>query len=123
MHLLTEAPGIVERCGGKHRPRRRCSWHRLLYEAADQFGLEAQLFRVGDVLPGAAPTHAEVLAACRHAMWRSTEDLDERRGALPRHVQRCEDSFARNRQRDRNGAATVTSDAVAGRIQVIDVEK
>ena len=91
-------------------------------ETADDAGLQAQLLGIRDVLPGTSAAHAEVRAAWTDTMRRRAHDLEERRRALPRPVQRHEDSFAWNREGNGDDLAAMTRHSVAGGVEVLDVE-
>ena len=76
------------------------------------------------MLPGAAAAHAEVGAARSDAMRRrrtmSMREAVARRSARP---ERHADALAGNRERNGDGLTAMTGDAVAGGIEVFDVEK
>src|SRR5262245_9548006 len=64
--LLSEAPRVA--AGGTRRTRSRCLWNFGPHKAIDESRLEAELFGIRDVLPGATTAVAKVPALRRHAV-------------------------------------------------------
>ena len=98
----------------------------------DQFRFEPKLFGICDVLPGAPAARpdtrfgidAEVAAAGDRSMWRSAENLDERRDRLAAAAFDDADLNALAGDGEGNGqrAATVGCDAVTVGREGVDVD-
>src|SRR5262245_7939888 len=90
--------------------------------------LQPQLFGIRDVLPGASATRrlttrGKVTAARYHTMWRGAEYLDQRgRDAVSRTIEMNAHALARNRERHRHWFTPDPTDAVARRIEIVDLD-
>src|SRR5688572_11983626 len=119
MDLLPVTPRCIQRRGGDRLARRWRPPTRIANEPGDERRLEAQLFGIGDVLPGTAAAGPEMRTSGHDPVRRRLKDLDERRGhrRAMATIRDHADAFAGNGVGNRQRPAAVNRNAVAPRVQ------
>jgi len=130
MGLLSVSPRRIERCSRDGGMSRRRTANRLADQTGDKRRFEAQLFGIGDVLPG-APSAARGCRALSQAKMR-TARIDAMRRSL-QQFRDCADeaavvdtahadahTLAGNGERNGDHLTPIAGDPIAAGVQVID---
>src|SRR4051812_12487212 len=132
VHLVAVSPRVAHRRSRQHRPCSRCVVNGGTHETIDDRGFQPELFRVGNVLPGAAAARAgsrrrrpsEMPARRCDTMRRGAHDLEKaaNRETSSRGDKLDANPFAWQGERNRDADARGLRDAVTGGTELFDVD-